>query len=689
MDHISLANPLCESGGFQVGKGFDNIDGAVCTDKGISFTVRCKDAYSCVLHLFCNGVHKEIKFPKECRHNGVFSLFVYNLKPEGISYAYSFTKKTENGSGTLLLDPYAKEVSNTEDIRRKGNRRADMQKTAYFGRIPDESFDWMGTGRLHLRMEDLVIYELHVRGFTMGKDSGVKNPGTYMGVEEKIPYLKELGINAVELMPVFEFDEAGSIRSYGGRQLPDYWGYNTVSFFSPKSGYAASGKCVQELKHLIRSLHKAGIAVILDVVFNHTAEGNENGPVFSFKGINAEESYIFSGGKHCNYSGCGNTVNASSPYMQKFILDCLRYWVKEYHVDGFRFDLASILTRDKNGNPQKDPPVVRAIAQDRELLDTILIAEAWDAGGLYQVGSFPHYGRWSEWNGRYRDDLRKFLKGDAGMCQTAAHRMTGSHDIYDSSHIPSVSYITCHDGFTMYDLYAYNVKHNEMNGWGNTDGDNNGNNWNCGEEGETNRRDVNDLRRRMVKNAFSALFLSRGPVMFFSGDEFCNTQYGNNNAYCQDNQTGWLDWSRKRQYEEIYGFVRHMAKFRSAHPCIRKETEPASCKIPPVSVFSGNLWMQPGMPDSMMLGILYAGKTENGDDDIVLYLMNAYWKTQKLDLPKLPYGLVWKVDTCTYVEYKDGMDVGKAIGYYGGGSIFVPERSAAVLTAIHKDETSL
>lgn len=685
---INLNVPFTECEGFKIGHGFINENGAVCTAEGISFTIQSRMAEECTLHLFMDGMEKMIPVPGECHTGDVFSMFVYGLNPEGILYAYSFSSHNTPiedvfGNRKLFLDPYAKEVSGSGLADRQINKRASGKRFVYMGKIPDTRFDWGNSRQAYIQLDDMVIYEMHIKGFTKDAASGVSFPGTYAGMEEKIPYLKELGINTVELMPIFEFDEADSFREYDGKQLVNYWGYNTVSFFAPKEGFAWTDSASAELKHLIKNLKEAGISVILDVVFNHTAEGNEKGPEFSFKGIDRDGIYMMEkdGIHYKNYSGCGNTVNGNGEYMRRFILDCLRYWVREYKVDGFRFDLASILTRDADGTPLSMPPVIMDAAQDKELAEIKLIAEAWDAGGLYQVGSFPHFGRWSEWNGRYRDDLRRFLKGDAGMCYTAAQRIAGSHDIYHSNQPAAVSFITCHDGFTLYDLYAYSRKHNETNGWSNTDGDNNGNSWNCGEEGETDRQDVKDLRCRMVKNAFAALMMTRGPVMFLSGDEFCNSQGGNNNAYCQDNETGWVNWDRLEKYQEVHDFVKHMIQFRAMHPVIRKPCGQASCGFPSVSIHNGKAWDQPGSPYSLLLGILYAGKTENGEDDIVLYLMNAYWKTQKMELPALPDGMKWRADACTYIEYREDTDTGAAIGFSGGSSIYVPERTAVILTA--------
>ena len=348
------------------------------------------------------------------------------------------------------------------------------------------------------------------------------------------------------------------------------------------------------------------------------------GPCFSFKGIDNNVYYMLTPDAHYyNFSGCGNVMNCNHPVVRSFIIDCLRHWAIEYRVDGFRFDLASILGRDQNGAPMANPPILESLAFDPVLGKMKLIAEAWDAGGLYQVGSFPSWNRWAEWNGRYRDDMRSFLKGDDGMAGNAITRITGSRDLYSPEsrgHKASVNFLTCHDGFTLYDLYSYNEKHNEKNGWNNTDGDNNGHSWNCGAEGETDDPNVNGLRRRLIKNAFAALLCSRGPAMFFAGDEFCNTQFGNNNAYCQDNIISWLDWSRLEEFKEIHDFVRHMIQFRKEHPILRKMTKPSSCQFPEISVHNGTPFNASTDYKTKLIGIMYAGRNEEDtEDDIVFY----------------------------------------------------------------------
>ena len=405
----------------------------------------------------------------------------------------------------------------------------------------------------------------------------------------------------------------------------------------------------------------------------------------SEKGIDNDIYYILTpDGYYYNFSGCGNVMNCNHPAVRRFIIDCLRYWVTEYRVDGFRFDLASILTRDEKGTPMADPPLLQAIACDAILGKVKLIAEAWDAGGLYQVGSFPSWNRWSEWNGRYRDDIRQFLKGTDGMAGTAITRITGSKDLYpehrgDSA---SVNFVTCHDGFTLYDLYAYNTKHNEKNGWNNSDGDNNGNSWNCGAEGETDDPQIEGLRLRMVKNACATLMCSRGPAMFYAGDEFCNTQFGNNNAYCQDNIISWLDWTRLEKYQEIHDFFRYMIAFREKYPILRRSTKKALCGLPEISIHNGFPWNGGTYYTSKLIGIMYAGRDDaDTRDDIIFYGMNAYWETLVMQLPELPNNLQWKICVNTNIEYEDGKDVEAQTEFYYKKTLKVPPRSVVILVA--------
>ena len=687
--------PLDVVEGFKIRPGFFRMYGACVASNGVSFTINSHGATRCTLLLFKPQAPKpyaRIPFPDSYRIGDTYSMLVFDIKPDEFEYAFSFDGPYEPAKGLLfneenvLLDPYSRAVTGQ---RKWGEKPEGGKDFEYRARVVKSSFDWGNIKQLEQPFEDLVIYETHVRGYTKDKSSGVSAPGTFAGLKDKIPYLKDLGINAVELMPIFEFDEMESARVVDNVQLYNYWGYNTVSFFAPNTSYAFNEEHNHEgdeLKSLIKALKENGIEVILDVVFNHTAEGNEMGPCFSFKGIDNNVYYMLTPDAHYyNFSGCGNVMNCNHPVVRSFIIDCLRHWAIEYRVDGFRFDLASILGRDQNGAPMANPPILESLAFDPVLGKMKLIAEAWDAGGLYQVGSFPSWNRWAEWNGRYRDDMRSFLKGDDGMAGNAITRITGSRDLYSPEsrgHKASVNFLTCHDGFTLYDLYSYNEKHNEKNGWNNTDGDNNGHSWNCGAEGETDDPNVNGLRRRLIKNAFAALLCSRGPAMFFAGDEFCNTQFGNNNAYCQDNIISWLDWSRLEEFKEIHDFVRHMIQFRKEHPILRKMTKPSSCQFPEISVHNGTPFNASTDYKTKLIGIMYAGRNEEDtEDDIVFYCMNAYWEPLVMQLPVLPNGKHWHVDTNTNAEYFDGEDFTAKTELLGVNTIRVPARTTIILVA--------
>lgn len=687
--------PLDVVEGFKIRPGFFRMYGACVASNGVSFTINSHGATRCTLLLFkpqASKPYARIPFPDSYRIGDTYSMLVFDIKPDEFEYAFSFDGPYEPAKGLLfneenvLLDPYSRAVTGQ---RKWGEKPEGGKDFEYRARVVKSSFDWGDIKQLEQPFEDLVIYETHVRGYTKDKSSGVSAPGTFAGLKDKIPYLKDLGINAVELMPIFEFDEMESARVVDDVQIYNYWGYNTVSFFAPNTSYAFNEEHNHEgdeLKSLIKALKENGIEVILDVVFNHTAEGNEMGPCFSFKGIDNNVYYMLTPDAHYyNFSGCGNVMNCNHPVVRSFIIDCLRHWAIEYRVDGFRFDLASILGRDQNGAPMANPPILESLAFDPVLGKMKLIAEAWDAGGLYQVGSFPSWNRWAEWNGRYRDDMRSFLKGDDGMAGNAITRITGSRDLYSPEsrgHKASVNFMTCHDGFTLYDLYSYNEKHNEKNGWNNTDGDNNGHSWNCGAEGETDDPNVNGLRRRLIKNAFAALLCSRGPAMFFAGDEFCNTQFGNNNAYCQDNIISWLDWSRLEEFKEIHDFVRHMIQFRKEHPILRKMTKPSSCQFPEISVHNGTPFNASTDYKTKLIGIMYAGRNEEDtEDDIVFYCMNAYWEPLVMQLPVLPNGKHWHVDTNTNVEYFDGEDFTAKTELLGVNTIRVPARTTIILVA--------
>ena len=683
--------PIDTVNGFQIRPGFFREFGAVAIPGGVNFTIHTHGATSCELLLFHRKAEEPyavIPFPESYRIGFCYSMIVFDLDIEEFEYAYRLDGPYDEKKGLrfdknkILLDPYARAVTGQSQWGHVNNAQH-----GYRARVVQSNFDW-GDQRHHsIPMEDLIIYELHVRGFTMDESSGVKHHGTFEGLREKISYLKELGVNAVELMPIFEFDEMRDVRLIDENELIDFWGYNPVSFFAPNTSYCSSMEYNREgleLKTLIKDLHDNGIEVILDVVFNHTAEGNEFGPCFSFKGFDNNIYYMLTpDGHYYNFSGCGNTLNCNHPVVRDMILECLRYWVIEYRVDGFRFDLASILGRNDAGTPLSQPPLLRSLAFDSILGNVKLIAEAWDAGGLYQVGSFPSWKRWAEWNGRYRDDMRRFLKGDDFLAQTAAARITGSPDLYDPAYRggnASINFLTCHDGFTLYDLYSYNQKHNEANGWGNTDGADDNNSWNCGVEGETDDPAILALRKRLMKNACAILLCSRGTPMFLSGDEFADTRYGNNNPYCQDNLISWLDWSLLKKNKDLFDFFQYMIQFRKNHPVIRKDLEPSYLGVPAMSThgltpdetnFSG---------DSHVVCVRFAGYNEaTQKEDLVYLAVNSGWFPVTLTLPELPEHYKWKVavntgDPKCQFFHKNSMPTVES-------KIFLGERSVIIFVA--------
>ena len=684
--------PVDTISGFPVRPGNHLIQGATAMPNAVNFTISSANATSCELLLFHRKEktpYAVIPIPDSYRIGDVFSIIVFGLDITEFEYAYRMDGPHDPRKGLLfnkeriLLDPYARAVTGQHEW---GENAANDHQ--YHARVVTES-DWGDMRSPELPLRDLIIYEMHVRGFTRSSTSGVAHPGTFAGILEKLPHLLALGINAVELMPVFEFNELEDARVIDGKTLYNYWGYNTVSFFSPNTSYSSENEYNREgneLKQMIRVLHEHGIEVILDVVFNHTAEGNEQGSAFSFKGIDNNVYYMLTpDGSYFNFSGCGNTFNCNHPVVQQFILNCLRYWATEYRIDGFRFDLAAIMGRNEDGSPMRNPPLLRNLAYDPVLSKVKLIAEAWDAGGLYQVGSFSSLRRWAEWNGRYRDDLRCFLKGDAGMAQAAINRITGSTDLYDPVYRGdnvSVNFLTCHDGFTLYDLYAYNTKHNEANGWNNTDGDNCGNSWNCGAEGDTDNQEIRALRMRLIKNAFATLLCSRGAAMFLAGDEFCNTQFGNNNPYCQDNEVSWLDWSLLEKNQEIFRFCRDMIALRKAHPCITENLEPASTNFPAVSIHNAFPWHTDCHPDTRVIGILFSGKhPKTGADDMVFLGINTFWENQKIQMPDLPEHLYWHIACNTALPHADPPIYQTQSSWEGCTNIWAAPRSVIVAYA--------
>lgn len=651
----SHLKPLDAISGFQVRPGFFLSPGTTVIPGGVNFTIQSQAATSCELLLFHREAEEPfavLKFPDTYRIGFVYSMIVFGLDIEEFEYAYRLDGPYEPEKGfrfdktRILLDPYAKAVTGQNRWGCKNN-----QNHGYRARVVRNNFDWGDHTQPMIPMSDTIIYELHVRGFTKDPSSGVVHPGTFSGLMEKIPYLLELGVTTIELMPVFEFDEMRDCRLLDETQLLDYWGYNPVSFFAPNTSYASTSEYNREgneLKQLIRECHANGLEVIFDVVFNHTAEGDEHGPYISFKGFDNQIYYMLTpDGHYYNFSGCGNTLNCNHPVVQSLILNCLRYWVTEYRVDGFRFDLASILGRNENGSPMSQPPLLQSLAFDSILGKVKLIAEAWDAGGLYQVGSFPSWNRWAEWNGKYRDDMRQFLKGDAFMLHAAAQRIMGSPDLYPPEgrgSNASVNFLTCHDGFCLNDLYSYNTKHNEGNGWGNADGTNDNYSWNCGIEGETDDPNILALRLRMMENAFAVLLCSRGTPMFLSGDEFGDTRYGNNNPYCQDNPISWLDWSLLEKNRELFTFVKYMIAFRKMHPSIRTDLPSGRFSFPSMSFHGIHPWEPIPDQKSHVLCVLFSGfDREEQIQDTVYLAVNTHWEPVTLFLPDLPFEWNWYI----------------------------------------------
>ena len=690
-------NPMAEIDGFQVRPGMFDVNGATALPNGVSFTVHTHNGTSCELLLFHRGEEEPyavLPFPEAYKIGDVYSMIVYDLNVEDFEYAYRIDGPNKPKKGLLfdknnvLLDPYARVVAGQ---RIWGERK----QGAYHARVLKDIFDWGERKQSHKDLCDLVIYELHVRGFTQHPSSKVKHRGTFEGLREKIPYLKELGVNAVELMPIFEFDETMNAREVNGQKLLEYWGYNTVSFFAPNTSYIAQDEYNQEgteLKELIKELHENHIEVILDVVFNHTAEGNEKGPVFCFKGMDNNLYYMLTpDGNYYNFSGCGNTLNCNHPIVRQIILECLRYWTVSYRVDGFRFDLASILGRNANGSPMNNPPLLESLANDPVLSNVKLIAEAWDAGGLYQVGSFPAGRRWAEWNGKYRDTMRGYLKGENWEAWNAAWRICGSGDMYGGLTVndnrdyvgynSSINFFTCHDGFTLYDLYSYNDKHNENNGWNNTDGTNDNRSWNCGAEGDTSDPEVLKLRYRMIRNACALLMCSRGTPMFLAGDEFGNTQYGNNNSYCQDNEISWLDWTCLEKNRDLFEFFKFMIAYRHKHAVIRKKLPNAVCGMEPIHAHDVRA-ENTNLPDgTRTFAVSFAGyDKKKGEDDLVYIALNTYWEDVEITLPDLHKRGSWYLSVNTYGDgegrycYPEGQEIRI------DGSFVMRPRSVAVFT---------
>ena len=693
--------PTHEHGDYKLRIGKPYPFGATLVPGGVNFAIFSRHAHSCTLVLLEKRQSvpiAEIPFPPEFRIGHVFTMVVFGLDYESIEYGFRMDGPFDPAAGhrfdktKIVMDPFARVIGGRDVWGESPDWDNVYQHRA---RLAFDDFDWEDDRTLDIPIEDLVIYETHVRGFTRDPSSGVKHPGTFGGLREKIPYLKELGVNCVELMPVFEFDEFENSRLHPdtGQQLLNYWGYSTVGFHAPKAGFAATGKFgmqVDELKTLVKELHSNGIEVILDVVFNHTAEGNEQGPTISFRGIDNQTYYMLTpGGYYYNFSGCGNTLNCNNPVVRDMVLDCLRYWVAEYHIDGFRFDLASVLGRDPWGAPLANPPLLETLAFDPILGKCKLIAEAWDAGGLYQVGSFPAYGRWAEWNGKYRDAVRKFLKGDMGLVGAMSQCLQGSPEMYQMrGPTASINFITCHDGFTLADLVSYDGKHNEANGEGNRDGSNDNYSWNCGWEGPSDDPGVNALRLRQMKNAMAMLMVSQGVPMILMGDEIGRTQHGNNNAYCLDNPISWVDWTKLDEHSELLRFVRHCIAFRRSHPVLRSRThfqnrDYVGSGYPDISWHGTRAWYADWSGTSRVLAFLLCGKHAKGgtvQDDYVYVAMNMYHEPLAFEAPGLPEPMRWRVAINTGVPAPEDIWVPGTEPLVGNaGQIWLGGRSVLVL----------
>ncbi len=687
--------------------------GATLDDHGAQFSIFSRHATGVTLVLFSSAdpadSGEEIPFdPITNRTGDVWHIRVEGVR-EGQLYGYRIDGDYRPSDGLrfnrhkLLVDPYARAV--TGNFAWKLSDARGYDPTAPDGADSFSTIDSApGAPRcvvmknfadsspppLNIPFENTVIYEMHLKGFTCHPSSGVKYPGTFLGLIEKIPYLKDLGITAVELMPIMEFDEDENLNHnpLTGEKLKNYWGYSTISFFAPKGRYAHGDKTggqVREFKHMVDELHRAGIEIILDVVINHTAEGDHLGPTLCFRGIDNPIYYMLKDDKryYQNFSGCGNTFNCNHPIVRNFILDCLKYWVMEMKVDGFRFDLASILGRDQNGIIQQNPPLLEWIAEEPVLRNTKLIAEAWDAAGAYQVGDFP--GRWADWNGRFRDDVRRFWRGDENSAGNFATRITGSSDLYEGKGpLHSINFITCHDGFTLNDLVSFSEKHNIENGEENRDGENYNFSHNYGKEGLEVPRHIDALRRRQIKNFIATLFLSQGVPMLLAGDEFRRTQKGNNNAWCQDNETSWVNWDFKNLNSEIFRFTKEMIAFRAAHPALRRKD--FFTGLPQGNGALDISWhgIKPFEPDwSAESGLVECVINGAASGDYVDFFMafNASGLHHRIELPPSPSGQPWRLKINTAQEYPGDFTPDGREEAITGSIMFVQRMSTVVLIA--------
>ena len=669
----------------------------VLEDGSINFSINSAHATSCTLVLYHKGAKEpfeEIKVPKSFKTGANFAVRVFGLVADDVEYGYRFGGKYSVKQGLLfdkqkvLLDPYAKRVAGHDSWRTLSYEASDYPLRSA---LQASAYAWENDRHPERPLADAIIYEAHVRSFTQDASSGVAHPGTYSGLLEKLPYLKELGVNCIELLPVFDFNER-EFDNQPEKGIVNLWGYSPLSFFALKSSYAARGsEAAREFKDLVKALHKAGMEVILDVVYNHTAEFADEGIarplIYSLRGIDNPTYYMLKeDGSDFNLTGCYNTFNCAHPVASAMILDSLRYWVTEYHVDGFRFDLASILTRGMDGEPLTKPQLLEAITLDPILAKTKLIAEAWDPGGLYQVGSFPAPKRWSEWNDRFRNTLRGYLRGEALAGKDLVKRIQGSPDVFKNKDASaSINFVTCHDGFTLWDLFSYNEKHNLANGYNNRDGSDWNVSWNCGCEGETEDAEILALRKQCVKNAQVILLISRGVPMLLAGDEFGNSQGGNNNAYCQDNATSWLSWKDKEKHADIFALVKKMIALRKAHPVLRVASFDAaeSALGYPVLSFHGTKVGDIHLDAPMLTFAAFFAESSKdfavAEDAFIYVGCNEYEKTQQMELPKLPAGFVWRKYVDTSEESYDAAAI--AQDYY-------PLKTRTVVVLVGKKEQS-
>jgi glycogen operon protein len=635
--------------------------------EGINFAVLCRHGTAVSLVLYAmDGDQLLAEIPLDPSKNRTGSH--WHIRVTGLPAVFRYGWRVDGPEGPghrfdpslVLFDPHCTALADGAVWGQP--REPDPSRTRRRSLFFRRSFDWREDVPPRIPLEDSIIYELHVRGFTCHSSSRVSKPGTFAGLVEKIPYLKELGITAVELLPIHEFDENDCPfnNPKTGKPLRNFWGYNSIAFAAPKAAYASTGPehgQVTEFRAMVQAFHAAGIEVILDVVFNHTGEGNDLGRTYSFRGLDNELYYLIdSRGQYLNFSGCGNTVNCNHPIVRHLLMDCLRFWVADMHVDGLRFDLASVLGRDYQGNVLVEPPVVESIAEDGVLADTKLIAEPWDAAGLYQLGHFPYGRRWSEWNGRYRDDVRRFWRGEPGAASDLATRLCGSADLYEVLNrqpYHSINFVTCHDGFTLCDLVSYNRKHNEANGENNRDGLDQNFSWNCGVEGPTKDPEILALRRRQAKNFMATLLLSQGVPMILAGDEFLRTQEGNNNAWCQDNETSWVDWRLAAKNADFLRFVREMIALRKRHAVLRRRRFLRGAGLdgdlePDVIWYGTEPKSLPFTSYSRSLAyVLDGSQTEREPDRDFYTIMNAWREPLTYRVPVSPSRRPWRrtVDT--------------------------------------------